>query len=40
MRLIEKLGDDNNFNTQINGVDYWVTERNMRFFRKKSAKWR
>ncbi len=35
--VIEKLGDDNNFNTQINGVDYWVTERKYAIFPQKSG---
>jgi len=35
--VIEKLGDDNNFTTQINGVDYWVTERKYAIFPQKSG---
>jgi hypothetical protein len=35
--VIEKLGDDSNFNTQINGMDYWVTERKYAIFPQKSG---
>jgi len=35
--VIEKLGDDGNFTTQINGADYWVTERKYAIFPQKSG---
>lgn len=35
--VIEKLGDDNNYATQINGVDYSVTERKYALFPQKSG---
>ncbi|MGR9086946.1 MAG: BatD family protein [Gammaproteobacteria bacterium] len=35
--VIEKLGDDGNFSTQINGVDYSVTERKYAIFPQKSG---
>jgi hypothetical protein len=35
--VIEKLGDDSNYNTQINGVDYLVTERKYAIFPQKSG---
>jgi len=35
--VIEKLGEDSNFNTQINGVNYLVTERKYAIFPQKSG---
>lgn len=35
--VIEKLGDDNNYNTQIDGVNYLVTERKYAVFPQKSG---
>jgi hypothetical protein len=35
--VIEKLGDDSNYKTQINGVDYLVTERKYAIFPQKSG---
>ncbi|EIC27991.1 MULTISPECIES: BatD family protein [Methylomicrobium] len=35
--LIEKLGDDKNFQTQVEGVDYMVTERRYAIFPQKSG---
>jgi len=35
--VIEKLGDDSNYNTQINGVSYLVTERKYAIFPQKSG---
>jgi len=35
--VIEKLGDDSNYNTQINGVNYLVTERKYSIFPQKSG---
>ena len=35
--VIEKLGEDSNYNTQINGVDYSVTERKYAIFPQKSG---
>ncbi|MGZ4958538.1 MAG: BatD family protein [Methylomonas sp.] len=35
--VIEKLGDDVNYITQINGVDYWVTERKYAIFPQQSG---
>jgi hypothetical protein len=35
--LIEKLGDDKNFPTQVKGVDYMVTERRYAIFPQKSG---
>ncbi|MGZ8947503.1 MAG: BatD family protein, partial [Methylococcaceae bacterium] len=35
--VIEKLGEDNNYNTQIKGVDYSVTERKYAIFPQKSG---
>lgn len=35
--VIEKLGDDKNFQTQVNGVDYMVTERRYAIFPQKSG---
>ncbi|NOT83957.1 MAG: protein BatD [Methylococcaceae bacterium] len=36
--VIQKLGEDNNYNTQINGADYVVTERKYAIFPQKSGK--
>ncbi|MGR8940717.1 MAG: BatD family protein [Gammaproteobacteria bacterium] len=35
--VIEKLGDDKSFSTQVNGVDYMVTERKYAIFPQKSG---
>jgi hypothetical protein len=35
--LVEKLGEDSNFNTQIDGVNYHVTERKYAIFPQKSG---
>ncbi len=35
--VIEKLGDDSNYNTQINGVNYLVTQRKYAIFPQKSG---
>ena len=35
--VIEKLGDDSNYNTQINGVNYLITERKYAIFPQKSG---
>ncbi|HEY8036045.1 MAG TPA: BatD family protein [Methylobacter sp.] len=35
--VIEKLGDDSNYNTQISGVNYLVTERKYAIFPQKSG---
>ncbi|MDO9423673.1 MAG: BatD family protein [Methylobacter sp.] len=35
--VIEKLGDDSNYNTRINGVNYLVTERKYAIFPQKSG---
>ncbi|MDO9105306.1 MAG: BatD family protein [Methylovulum sp.] len=35
--VIEKLGDDSNYNTQVNGVSYSVTERKYAVFPQKSG---
>lgn len=36
--VIEKLGDDSNYSTQVNGEDYWVTERKYAIFPQKSGR--
>ena len=36
--VIERLGEDGNYNTQVNGVNYSVTERKYAFFPQKSGK--
>lgn len=36
--VVEKLGDDSNYSTQINGEDYWVTERKYAIFPQKSGR--
>ena len=36
--VIERLGEDSNYNTQVNGVSYTVTERKYAFFPQKSGK--
>ena len=35
--VIEKLGEDSNYTTQIKGVDYWVTERKYAIFPQQSG---
>ncbi len=35
--VLEKLGDDSTYSTQINGVDYWVTERKYAIFPQQSG---
>ncbi len=35
--LVEKLGDDNTYATQVNGVDYWITERKYAIFPQQSG---
>jgi hypothetical protein len=35
--IVEKLGDDKNFQTQVRGVDYMVTERRYAIFPQKSG---
>jgi hypothetical protein len=35
--VIEKLGEDSNYATQIKGVDYWVTERKYAIFPQQSG---
>ncbi|MDP3528437.1 BatD family protein [Methylicorpusculum sp.] len=35
--VIEKMGEDSNYSTQINGVDYTVTERRYAIFTQKSG---
>ena len=35
--VIEKLGEDSNYTTQIKGVDYWVTERKYAIFPQHSG---
>ncbi|MBS4052942.1 MAG: protein BatD [Methylomonas sp.] len=35
--LVEKLGDDSTYSTQINGMDYWVTERKYAIFPQQSG---
>lgn len=35
--VIEKLGDDSNYVTQVKGVDYWVTERKYAIFPQQSG---
>jgi len=36
--VIEKLGEDSNYNTQVNGVSYTVTERKYAIFPQKSGR--
>ncbi len=36
--VIERLGEDSNYTTQVNGVNYTVTERKYAFFPQKSGK--
>lgn len=36
--VIEKLGDDSNYSMQINGANYWVTERKYAIFPQKSGR--
>lgn len=35
--LVEKLGEDSTYSTQINGLDYWVTERKYAIFPQQSG---
>ena len=35
--VVEKLGDDSTYSTQINGLDYWVTERKYAIFPQQSG---
>lgn len=35
--VVEKLGEDNTYSTQINGMDYWVTERQYAIFPQQSG---
>ena len=35
--LVEKLGEDSTYSTQVNGVDYWVTERKYAIFPQQSG---
>ncbi|TRW90290.1 BatD family protein [Candidatus Methylobacter oryzae] len=35
--VVEKLGDDNNYTTQVNGVNYVITERKYAIFPQKSG---
>jgi len=35
--LVEKLGEDNTYATQVDGVDYWVTERKYAIFPQQSG---
>ena len=35
--VIQKLGEDSNYNTQVNGIDYVVTERKYAIFPQKSG---
>lgn len=35
--LVEKLGEDSNYTTQVRGVDYWVTERKYAIFPQQSG---
>ena len=35
--VIEKLGEDSNYNTVVNGVSYLVTERKYAIFLRKAA---
>ena len=35
--LVEKLGEDSTYATQINGVDYWITERKYAIFPQQSG---
>lgn len=35
--LVEKLGEDSTYSTQINGMDYWVTERKYAIFPQQSG---
>lgn len=35
--LVEQLGEDSNYRTQINGVDYWVAERKYAIFPQQSG---
>lgn len=35
--LVEKLGEDSTYSTQVNGLDYWVTERKYAIFPQQSG---
>lgn len=35
--VVEKLGEDNNYSTQLRGVEYWVTERRYAIFPQHSG---
>ncbi|OAI24451.1 MULTISPECIES: BatD family protein [Methylomonas] len=35
--LVEKLGEDDSYTTQVDGVDYWVTERKYAIFPQQSG---
>ena len=35
--VVEKLGDDSTYSTQVNGEDYWVTERKYAIFPQQSG---
>lgn len=35
--LVEKLGEDDSYTTQVNGVEYWVTERKYAIFPQQSG---
>lgn len=35
--VVEKLGEDSTYSTQINGMDYWVTERQYAIFPQQSG---
>lgn len=35
--LVEKLGEDSTYSTQVNGMDYWVTERKYAIFPQQSG---
>ena len=35
--VVEKLGEDSTYSTQINGIDYWVTERKYAIFPQQSG---
>ncbi|PPD34482.1 MAG: hypothetical protein CTY19_04450 [Methylomonas sp.] len=35
--VVEKLGEDNTYSTQVNGEDYWVTERKYAIFPQQSG---
>lgn len=35
--VVEKLGEDSTYSTQVNGMDYWVTERKFAIFPQQSG---